>query len=219
MAPPQLSPRDPPELDLVDAARSAVAASERYLGNVRRAMELRMEIDGRLDPVQAHRQQRLLHGFAWIATTVHALRATLHWAERLCRLGRFAEAEQALLRIGFGEYLGQLAGGVPMSQNEIVRPADFGLAEEAIRLARESGYFLEDSAGADHRSGLIAHLREGGHIDETLDDDTMDLVRNQFRRFAEANVAPHAHRWHLADSLIPMEVVRARRSGRLRHLH
>ncbi|MGJ3627904.1 acyl-CoA dehydrogenase family protein [Sphingomonas sp. MMS24-JH45] len=33
------------------------------------------------------------------------------------------------------------------------------------------------------------------------------MVREQFRNFASERIAPHAHGWHLADALIPDEVV------------
>ena len=47
--------------------------------------------------------------------------------------GRFGETEGLLTRIGLGEYLAQVFGGIPMSQGEIVRLADFGLAPERHR--------------------------------------------------------------------------------------
>ena len=43
--------------------------------------------------------------------------------------GRFGEIESLIAQIGAGEYLAQLAGGVPMSQGEIVRPHELGLKE------------------------------------------------------------------------------------------
>ena len=36
---------------------------------------------------------------------------------------------------------------------------------------------------------------------------TLPLIRDQFRRFADEQVAPHAHDWHLSDSLIPIAIV------------
>ncbi len=33
------------------------------------------------------------------------------------------------------------------------------------------------------------------------------MIRDQFRRFADAEVIPHAHGWHLRDELIPMEII------------
>ena len=31
-------------------------------------------------------------------------------------------------------------------------------------------------------------------------DDDYEMIRDQFRRFAEERVAPHAHDWHLRTS-------------------
>jgi (2S)-methylsuccinyl-CoA dehydrogenase len=33
------------------------------------------------------------------------------------------------------------------------------------------------------------------------------MIRDQFRRFADEEVVPHAHQWHLNDDLIPMAVI------------
>ena len=33
------------------------------------------------------------------------------------------------------------------------------------------------------------------------------MIRDQFRRFADDKVVPHAHGWHLKDELIPLEIV------------
>ncbi len=33
------------------------------------------------------------------------------------------------------------------------------------------------------------------------------MIRDQFRRFSDERVAPHAHEWHLKDELIPMEII------------
>jgi len=50
--------------------------------------------------------------------------------------GRLGEIEELIVRIGLGEYLAQILGGIPMSQGEFVRPADLGLTGEqvAVRL-------------------------------------------------------------------------------------
>ncbi|MFP1632794.1 acyl-CoA dehydrogenase family protein [Zhengella sp. ZM62] len=197
-----------PDLELIEAGRSAVSSADRYLAAVRSAVDARIRSNGKLDPALADTEQRALHGMAWVATIVQALKASLGWAEHLYGLNKFSDPEQMLFRIGFTEYLGQLVGGVPISQSEIVRPQDFGTMAAAAALAEDCAGFLEDNQGPAIRAALINHLCNGGTIDETLDDDTLDIIRDQFRRFAEAKVAPHAHRWHLADSLIPLNVVR-----------
>jgi (2S)-methylsuccinyl-CoA dehydrogenase len=38
-------------------------------------------------------------------------------------------------------------------------------------------------------------------------DDELEMIRDQFRRFAEERVVPNAHGWHLRDELIPMEII------------
>ena len=48
------------------------------------------------------------------------------------RAGTFGETEELLVRIGAGEYLAQILGGIPMSQGEIVRLADLGLSTAAV---------------------------------------------------------------------------------------
>ena len=73
--------------------------------------------------------------------TPRALRELAAWAARLDAAGRLGEMERLILQIGFGEYLAQLAGGIPMSQREIVRPHDLGLGAAelaAFRTARRS---------------------------------------------------------------------------------
>ena len=52
-------------------------------------------------------------------------------------------------------------------------------------------------------------IGDGEFGDWGFADDTLDLVREQFRRFAEEQIAPHAHGWHTEDVLIPLEVIEA----------
>ena len=57
-------------------------------------------------------------------------------------------------------------------------------------------------------AALIARNGPGsGFGDDGLDDATLAMIRDQFRRFAEEKIAPHAHGWHVEDVLIPMDVV------------
>ena len=38
-------------------------------------------------------------------------------------------------------------------------------------------------------------------------DETLEAIREEMRKFAESEVVPHAHEWHLTNSYIPLEVV------------
>ena len=73
--------------------------------------------------------QHAAHGLAWLATAVEGLRQMHDWASRLNGEGRFGEFEQLLLIAAFAEYAAQIAGGIPMSQLEIIRADALGVAE------------------------------------------------------------------------------------------
>ncbi|MBC8050209.1 MAG: acyl-CoA/acyl-ACP dehydrogenase, partial [Chitinophagales bacterium] len=38
-------------------------------------------------------------------------------------------------------------------------------------------------------------------------DDTLEAMREEMRRFCEAEVNPHAHEWHLKNEYIPLEII------------
>jgi (2S)-methylsuccinyl-CoA dehydrogenase len=196
--------------DVCGLSVQAVEAARAYARQVRRACYQAVARDGGVDAALVEAEQRRVHGFAWIATTVEALAQLSAWAMRLESAGRLGAGEVLVVRIGFGEYLAQLLGGLPMGQNEFVRPADLGTQHEAAALGADPtvGWFLEHGNTAATRRELALCLAEDWRPDESLGDETLDMIRAQFRQFADERVAPHAHAWHLADALIPDELVR-----------
>jgi (2S)-methylsuccinyl-CoA dehydrogenase len=194
---------------LLERCDDAVSAARGFAVATRQAVERKVAREGRLDAALADEHQRALHGLAWIATTVEALAHLTAFAHRLAEAGRLGEGEKLILVIGFGEYLAQLAGGVPMSQNEFARPGELGVLAAAAELCARGSVaeFLAHGNTAENRRALIAHVSAGGAIDESLGEETLDLVRDQFRKFATRTITPHAHAWHREDRLIPDEVV------------
>src|SRR3546814_900302 len=95
-----------------------------------------------------------------------------------------------------------------MGQNEIFRPADLVLGPAARTLA-ESCTDLLDADHAATRAGIVAALADGHWPSETLHDADLDAIRDQYRRFTDAAIIPHAHGWHLANALIPDPTVQA----------
>jgi (2S)-methylsuccinyl-CoA dehydrogenase len=200
--------------------RSLIAASERALAAAESVLRIaRTRVGERIAPPEARngaidataldREQIAVHGFAWMATYVEALRQLREWALRLDADGRFGPIEALILAVAFGDYLAQLAGGIAMAQSEIVRPHDLGLTEDELgplrtgdagRLARELGAT---------RAALAARLADGlpQYGDIGLGDQTLEMIRDQMRRFAERAVAPHAQEWHRRDRLIPIEII------------
>ena len=198
-------------LDSISTAAEAVEAARAYLRDVQRACLAAVAPEGKVDAALVETRQRQVHGFAWVATTVEGLSQLAAWATRLAGNGRLGAGEELVLRIGFGEYLAQLLGGLPMSQNEMVRPADFD-AEDAADTLRQNGavrWFVRGGNTPANRADLASLLGDGWRPDDALGDDTLDMVRDQFRQFTDERIAPHANAWHLADALIPGEIVDA----------
>jgi (2S)-methylsuccinyl-CoA dehydrogenase len=195
--------------DLFTLCARALDAAESYLGHARLAVADKAARGGTLDAERLEREQFAAHGFAWSATYVAALRETLAWARRLDGRGTCGELERLILQAAFGEYLAQLQGGIALSQVEVVRPVDLGVVEKDLRdFAAAAGALAARGNTAEARA-RIADLIVKDHAfgDPGLEDEALVMVRDQFRRFGEAKVAPAAHRWHLEDTLIPLEIV------------
>ena len=195
--------------DWISLARDTAQAAQSFTNAVREKVSERVPPNGKPDPALVTREQHALHGFAWIASTVAALEATADWAGRAQAAGHFGEIEELTLRIGFGEYCAQLVNGVPMSQGEFVRASALGLGEASQKFTSSSAVerFLTDGNTVDTRARMAALLGEGARPDESLGDETLDLIREQFRAFTADRIAPHAHQWHLDDALIPDTVI------------
>jgi (2S)-methylsuccinyl-CoA dehydrogenase len=193
---------------VIDRAAEAVAAAARYAVAARDAVVAHFG-EGPPGSAALDAEQRRLHALAWTNTTVEALRQLLGWAERAAEAGLSGPGEELVLQVGFGEYLAQLVGGVPMSQNELARPADMGAGAAAQALAEAADGFLQNGSTPESRAALARLLADGWRPCEALGDETLDATREQFRRFTADRIAPFAHGWHLADALIPDEVVQA----------
>jgi (2S)-methylsuccinyl-CoA dehydrogenase len=195
--------------DWITSARAALGAARDYCESVRQAVAAVVAPQGAPDPAVLTREQHRVHGFAWVASSIAALEATADWAMRAERAGRFGSAEELTLRIGFGEYLAQIAYGVPMSAQEVVRPAALGTAASAQALCAHPAVarFLAEGSTSESRSRLAALLADGVRPDEALGDDALDLIRDQIRGFTATAITPHAHHWHLADALIPDSLI------------
>ena len=192
---------------LLTQLNRATAAAERYAEAVRNGLRSALAPSGQLDSALLEREQFTAHGYAWVATTVAALRAVRDWVDRVNEAGQLSEAERLIAALGFGEYLAQLLGGIAMSQGEVIRPADLGATEAATRLAADEGVRALLAGNTPETRARIAQLAAEGVFGATaLGDRTLESVREPFRRVAE-EIAEPFHRLHLKDELIPLDLI------------
>jgi len=190
---------------------------DQVMARARAAMAGRVVVDGRPDGAAIERHQVAVHGLAWLATTVEAVRCLGIWRQDLEKKGEFKPVDGLIHDRAVAEYLGQMLGGLPMSQTETLRPGDLGLTEADLAPLRVLYDQLSKSApaGPERTRALADHLVAALDANDAdayghhgLDED-LSMIRDQMRRFTAERVEPYAHDWHLANELIPDEVVSA----------
>ena len=197
--------------DLVTLARGATSAAEALLADATAKVRERVTADGRIVSRSFDREQRATHGLAWLATYVEAVRQLGVYAARMQATKKLTEIEDLLVRIGLGEYLAQILGGIPVSQGEIVRLSDLGLTTQAVaaRVSPEIDMLIASGNTALRRARLVELMRNhrGATVGACGLDETLESIRDGMRKFADSEIVGHAQGWHRTNSYIPMEII------------
>ena len=197
--------------ELIGLIREATAVLDALLAEATVKVHERVSSKGQVDGANFDREQRATHGLAWLATYVEAVRQLATYAERIGRLGKLSETEDLLVRIGLGEYLAQIFGGIPMSQGEVVRLTDLGVtrAQVAARMTPAVEDLMVSCNSAERRARLIALMcaHHAATVGACGLDDTLESIREEMRKFADTEVIGNAQKWHLTNSYIPLDVI------------
>jgi len=196
---------------LVALMQEAKCAADALLGDAVFTVRERVAVAGRIDAHRLEAAQRATHGLAWFATYAEAIRQLSNYCERMSAAGRLGETEELLVRIGAGEFLAQMAGGIPMSQGEVVRPADLGLEARAVaaRFTGAADELMATGNTAQNRARLVALMAEqqGATVGDCGLEELLDTMREEMRKFADSEVVPYAQQWHRANTYIPLDVI------------
>ena len=207
-----LSSETPVLADILPACEEAVTAAKTLLTAAGKALGAKLSTGGRISNKALEADQSAAHALSWIATYVESLKEMASWAKALEAEGRLGEMESLILQIAFGEYLCQLQGGIPMSQGEMARPQVLGVAAEDIAAFMTPAVVMLAALGNTDaaRKRLVELMIEqdgAATFGATGLDEEYEMIRDQFRRFAEDKVVPFAHEWHLKDELIPLSIL------------
>ena len=169
-------------------------------------------IDGKVSSPMIETHQTAAHGVAWLATYKESISQMVKWAENLSEEKKFGQPEQLLLQIGVGEYLGQIVGGIMMSQGEIFRLNDIGLSSfDLSEFQTQAVLELSSKGNTQQARTLLVDIMQEHSANITVGDSGLDedleMIREQFRKFSIDRIEPYAHEWHLKDELIPLEVI------------
>ncbi|MGA0540321.1 acyl-CoA dehydrogenase family protein [Neotabrizicola sp. VNH66] len=193
--------------DLRGLTAAVLPETDALFTAAREHLRAAVTVGGKISAAALEEHQFAAHCLSWLATYAEALRQLDAWAARLSEAGQFGEMEALILQIGFGEYLAQIAGGIPMSQGETARLQELG---QSWTPAGAAATLIAGNTPAA-RSRLVTLMRDNhgrATFGATGLDEELEMIRDQFRRYADEKVIPFAHDWHLKDELIPMEVIR-----------
>jgi (2S)-methylsuccinyl-CoA dehydrogenase len=196
---------------LTELSREATFALEALYADALASVRAKVMKDGKISAALLDAEQRAAHGLAWLATYVESARQLADYSARLTEAGRFGEIEDLVVRIGLGEFLAQVFGGIPMSQGEVVRLSDLGLtsAQTLPRLTPAIEALIATGNTAANRARLVTLMRQhhGATVGDAGLDETLEAIREEMRKFSDAEVMPHAHEWHLENAYIPLEII------------
>ena len=193
--------------ELVNKSLKVAGQLDEYLADLRVIVK-----DTCNNPEVQDKYQSKVHGLAWIATYVEALKQMSIWAEQLLKGGNFSQTERIILILSFNEYLNQIFGGIMMSQNEIVRPVDIDSKKVALQKLsiKEVLFFKDDVDVHQLRSEfieLILQNRSTPFIGNDGLNEDQTMIRQEFHKFSKDKIEPFAHEWHLKDELIPLKLI------------
>ncbi len=199
--------------ELIPLLDSAAEAAGALRARATEAVKAKVAPGGKIDNAALEQEEHVAHGLSWIATYAEGVRQLADYAKRMDGEGRFGEMEALLAQIGAGEYLAQLAGGVTMSQGEVVRLHELGLPDSARSefLTKEVSALIQ-AVTPEMRARVVALIQDAqgaaaaNYGDPGL-EETYEDIRNEMRRFSEAEVVPNAQEWHLKDEYIPIELI------------
>ena len=198
--------------NLTALTAEALPSVEAVLARAKDAVRDLVTVDGKISGAVIEAEQTATHGLAWLATYVEALRQMQTWAELLGSEGKFGDIEQLILQIGFGEYLAQLQGGIAMNQGEVMRLSELGLEGADANLLKTDAIATLITRGNTQavRMRLVELMQERAAeitVGASGLENELEMIREQFRRYALEKVEPFAHDWHLKDELIPLSVI------------
>jgi (2S)-methylsuccinyl-CoA dehydrogenase len=209
----QLKPSSTILPGLLETVEAAAGFAQRVATKAGAILKTRVGKDGRLSAARIDEEQHAVHGFAWLTTYAETLREMARYAARMQEAGRLGELEALLTQVGASEYLAQIAGGIPMSQGEIVRPHEIGLEETDLAplQAEPLRTLIRRGNTPAVRARIIALIQEqqgSATFGDTGLEETYEAMRQQMRKFADDAVVPYAHEWHLNNEYIPLDVIR-----------
>jgi (2S)-methylsuccinyl-CoA dehydrogenase len=196
-------------MEFLRLAEEAVANVNVAFEAARAAVHQRLAVSGRHWSEAMEREQHTTHSLAWMKIYALASEELLKSALSAVERGEYHETFDDITRIGLGECVNQFFHGIAMSQSETARICEL-LPNSTSYRTREIETIVSDGNTPGRRARVARAVTAADHRaasgDEYL-DETIQAMRRQLRDFVDARVRPYAHRWHLENAYIPIELI------------
>ena len=186
----------------------ALQSLEKIFEKIKKELVTKKELSQDNFKVWEEKNQHLVHGFAWIATYIEALRQINNWGIELINRNKLNEFEQLILDISFIEYIRQILNGIPMSQTEFIKITDFDSINKNDVLLLNQNFNFGNISELKERLVKIATNKDNIlTLENTSLDIEFEQIREQFQKFNASNVYNYANKWHIEDKLIPQKII------------
>ena len=202
---------DPPVIEGAQDLSTPLKSLEELYRRAELKVLERVRDGDRVSSKKLDTHQLAAHGLAYLATELEAVRQLCHWLEALASRKRLTELERRLAGVYVGELVRCLPGGIDLGPCESIALQDLGLSDDDVNatVRSEAVRRFADSFASGECVCALARLSEekSSFGDVLLDDETLDAVRTEFRRFADSEVVGIAQEVHSQDRLIPLSLL------------
>lgn len=182
----------------LDRAEQSLVAAEALTRKIARRLAEAVSDRGKVSVPKLDRRQIDAFRFATMIAEQRAGRAILAYARRVG-----GDVPEALALAFIGEVVGSMAGEVVARRSAW----QVDLAEIAATVASpEVAEFVTASQEGERWEALYELTRDKGTGPYGLDAER-DMIRKEFRRFAENKVMPVAEHVHRHDDLVPKDII------------
>ena len=181
--------------DVSSAAAAIAALTQKAQAKLSQQLE-----DGASFDAEQHRT----HGLAWLATYRDVFQALDAYVA-----GALGELDRLLVSIVAGEYINQVLGGIPLNQQEVIRPHELGLGEGDLAALRANPLVQSGNTVENRTTAAELILASSGKLTAESSGLATDLeeMRATMNRFVSDKVAPHAQQWHLDNAYVPLPLI------------
>ncbi len=199
---------------MLEKCLDLLTLSEKILNKAKTELKMAKRSNSKREKVWFDENQFLVHGLAWVATYVEALKQLTNWGQNISIQKKLSEFESLTLEVACEEYFWQIFHGIPMSQTEFIRPQDFGIEPIYISslLSQVSSTNSKDRNHINQKKKRLVQLalkkENAVTFEETGLNQEYQIIRDQFHRYNNERIRDNAHIWHKEDALIPSDIIK-----------